>query len=211
MTRHHPLSKRIEMAFFMKDHHRLKIIHSGWNEGMKKKKSVIVLFSLIILLVVFSIGADTLVLNVLRGKIHFPTQLIGDNLIMEDGQKFKVFRRLKVTAKNDRPSDLTIFKVRFKFKNLGASANKRLSMIPAPFLAGMEGFREKIWTFNENTGYFQGIYQWESREYAEEYPESFIFKLMAKRAAEGTLTYEIIPKADLSKYIDMLLKNTPHN
>jgi len=32
-------------------------------------------------------------------------------------------------------------------------------MIPAPFLIGMEGFREKYWTFNKTNDYFQGIYQ----------------------------------------------------
>lgn len=79
--------------------------------------------------------------------------------------------------------------------------NKRLSMIPAPFLMGMKGFREKYWTFNEDTDYFQGIYQWESKEIAENYPGSFIFKLMTKRAASGTLSYEIIPDMVLSKYI----------
>jgi len=178
---------------------------------MKKKKIFIVLFSLIVLLIVFSIFANTFVLNLISGKINFSDEYIGENLTMEDGQKYKVFRRLKVTAKNTGAGGLTVFKVRFKFKNLGSATNKRLSMIPAPFLAGMEGFREKIWTFNENTGYFQGIYQWESKVYAEKYPESFIFKLMTKRAAEGTVSYEIIPDTDLSKYIERLLEEGLHN
>jgi hypothetical protein len=74
-------------------------------------------------------------------------------------------------------------------------------MRPAPFLIGMNGFREKNWMMNEDTGYFQGVYQWESKELAEDYPNSFIFKLMAKRAAPKTVSYEIFPDTDISEYI----------
>jgi len=115
-----------------------------------------------------------------------------------------VLRRLKVEGENDNAEACAVFKVRFKFKSLALKTNKQLSMIPAPFLMGMEGFREKYWTFDEQSGYFQGIYQWESKEIAEKYPESFIFKLMTKRAAPGTLSYEIIPNTDLSQYIEEL-------
>ena len=120
---------------------------------------------------------------------------------MEDGQKFTVFRRLKVDGNVDKHDDLAVFKVRFKFKNLSTGANKRLSIIPAPFLMGMTGFREKNWAINEKTNDFQGIYQWTSREMAERYPETFIFKLMTKRATPGTVSYEIIPNTDLSDYL----------
>lgn len=119
-------------------------------------------------------------------------------------KKYVVFRRLKIIEKNYITIDPAVFKVRFQFKNLNSSINKYLSMIPAPFLIGMKGFREKYWMFNESTGFFQGIYQWESRKFAEEYHNSFIYKLMTKRSAKGTLSYEIISNTDLSKYIEKL-------
>ena len=123
---------------------------------------------------------------------------------MEDGEKYVVFRRLRIIDKNHITIDPAVFKVRFQFKNLNSSVNKYLSVIPAPFLIGMKGFREKYWMFNESTGFFQGIYQWESRKFAEKYPNSFIYKLMTKRSAKGTLSYEIIANTDLSKYIEKL-------
>jgi hypothetical protein len=73
------------------------------------------------------------------------------------------------------------------------------------FLVFRTGFCEKIWAINEG-GYFQGIYQWESKEYAEEYPGSFIFKMMTKRSAAGTLSYEIIPDTLLSNYVKKLIQ-----
>ena len=162
---------------------------------------IVVLPVAAILLIFCLIIARTTIGNLLRGYVHFPKEYVGDVLTMEDGKMFTVFRRLKVDGKGDNPDDLAVFKVRFKFKNLSTGANKRLSIIPAPFLMGMTGFREKNWTINENTNDFQGIYQWTSREMAERYPDTFIFKLMTKRAAPGTVSYEIIPNTDLSEYL----------
>lgn len=163
----------------------------------------LLLFTIILFLFFITIG-KAFTGNIISGRIHLPREHIGDTLTMKDGQKFVVFRRLTVSGKSKDAGSFAIFKVRFKFNGLEPGTNKRLSMIPAPFLIGMKGFREKYWTINENTGYFQGIYQWESKEKAEKYPDSFIFKLMAKRSAPGTLSYEIIPNTDLSQYINEL-------
>ena len=170
-----------------------------------KKKGKIVLLSIAAILLTFSIIiARTTLSNLLRGSVHFPSQYIGDVLTMEDGQKFTVFRRLIVDGKGNNPENLAVFKVKFKFKNFSIGLNKRLSVIPAPFLMGMKGFREKDWTINENTNQFQGIYQWSTRERAEQYPGTFIFKQMTKRAVKGTVSYEIIPNTDISEYISTL-------
>ena len=158
---------------------------------------IVILPAAAILLIFCLIIARTTIGNLFRGYVHFPKEYVGDVLTMEDGQMFTVFRRLKVEGKGDNHDDLAVFKVRFKFKNLSTGANKRLSIIPAPFLMGMKGFREKNWTINEKTNDFQGIYQWTSREMAERYPNTFIFKLMTKRAAPSTVSYEIIPNTDL--------------
>jgi hypothetical protein len=168
------------------------------------KRIVILISILIILLIFFTVFANKFVLNVFGGRVNFPTEHVGESLIMEDGQTFVVFRRLIINNQNKGADGVAVFKVRFKFKSLKSGTNKNLSMIPVPFLIGMKGFNEKYWSFNENTGYFQGIYQWESKELAEKYPDSFIYKLMTKRAAPGTLLYEIIPNTNLSKYIEKL-------
>ena len=123
---------------------------------------------------------------------------------MEDGKKFQVIRHLKVDPKKVPEKSVAVFKVRFKFSGLSLRVNKRLSMIPTPFLMAKPGFRQKIWTVSED-GYFQGIYQWASKEFAEKYPQSFIFKLMIKRSAEGTLSFEVIPNTLLSEFIESLL------
>ncbi|MFC1693012.1 hypothetical protein ACFL1R_05870 [Candidatus Latescibacterota bacterium] len=124
---------------------------------------------------------------------------------MEDGKKFQVIRNLKIVPKQSQENAVAVFKVRFKFSGLPLAVNKRLSMIPAPFLTAMQGFRQKIWAVSDD-GYFQGVYQWASKEYAEAYPDSFIFKVMTKRSAKGTLSYEVMPEMLLIDYIENLVQ-----
>jgi hypothetical protein len=138
---------------------------------MNKKKKFILLPILAILVILVAVFANTFIYNVFSGYVDFPEKLIGQKLIMEDGNEFIVFRRLKIIDKADIANNRAVFKVRFQFKGFKPSTNKLLSMIPVPFLIGMKGFREKYWTFDGSSGFFQGIYQWESEEFAEKYQE----------------------------------------
>jgi hypothetical protein len=168
---------------------------------MKKKLTVGTLSFAAILLISSIIIGRSAIGNLLSGNVHFSEDNIGHVLKMKDGQNYTIFSWLKVDGKAGNPANFAVFKVRFKFKNLSNQANKRLSIIPAPFLIGIKGFQEKIWTINESTNDFQGIYQWSSKEMAIRYPDTFIFKLMTKRAAPGTVSYEIIPNTDLTYYV----------
>jgi len=165
-----------------------------------KTRNIVFSIAIVLLITVLIIGRSTIG-NIVGGNVHFPDEYVNDVLTMEDGQRFTVFRRLTVDGNEDSQATPAVFKVRFRFKNLSTKANKRLSIIPAPFLMGMEGFLEKDWTINEATNEFQGIYQWSSTEAAENYPDSVIFKLMTKRAAPGSVTYETMPNTDLSAYL----------
>ena len=145
-----------------------------------------------------------LFMRLFRGRINFKKEYVGIILLMENGKKFQVIRDLKVYPGEIPEKSVAVFKVCFKFSGLPLSVNKRLSMFPALFLMAKPGFREKVWAVSED-GYFQGIYQWATKEFAESYPQSFIFKLMTKRSAEGTLSYEIIPDTALSHYVTKLI------
>ena len=171
---------------------------------MKMKTSNIIFSIVIVLLITVLMTGRSTIGSLLSGNVHFPEEYVNNVLTMEDGQRFTVFRRLMVDGNKEGQGTPAIFKVRFRFKNFNIGVNKRLSIIPAPFLIGMEGFLEKDWTINEATNEFQGIYQWSSTEAAEKYPNSFIFELMTKRAAPGTVTYEIMPNTDLSAYLSAI-------
>lgn len=168
---------------------------------MKKKLTVGILFCIAVLILYGIVVGRKTIGNLLSGRVHFPEGYAGRVIEMKAGQNFRIFRRLQVEGESENHDDQTVFIVRFRFRNLSPDVNKRLSVIPAPFLMGMMGFREKIWTINEKTNEFQGIYQWSSQKAAERYPKTFIFRLMTKRAAPGTISYEIMSNTDIVEYI----------
>lgn len=170
----------------------------------KMKKSYCAITIFILLIIVFWIYAHTLLSNIFTGRVHFPKNSTDRILKMEDGQKFTVLRTLRIEDGSINTAGYSIFIVRFKFNGLSFEMNKRLSLIPAPFLINMEGFVQKFWTFNDQTNEFQGIYQWKSKKDAVNYPDSFVFKLMTKRARHGTVNYRIIPDKDINNYITNL-------
>lgn len=138
------------------------------------------------------------------GKIKFPKKYSGKWIQMDDGLRFKIFRHMNRVMKDNTETG-SIFIVRFRFKRLSHEANKRASSIPIPLIGGFEGFRDKIWMIDWDTGYWQGIYQWDDMRSIEKYKASFVLGIMNKRACEGSLTYKVIPNTSLDKYLDQIL------
>ena len=143
--------------------------------------------------------------RILTRNVHFPKEYAGRVFSMEDGKKFRVIRDIKVETDQTSGKSPAVFCVRFRFSGLPLAVNKRISIFPAPFLLANPGFLQKIWTVTED-GWFQGIYQWESRESAETYPQSFIFKMMTKRSAGDILSFEVIPDTVMAEYIEKLFE-----
>ena len=105
---------------------------------------------------------------------------------MEDNQKYTIFRHVKVYP--PRKSEVTIvFIVRFKFARLSHKANTIASIIPMLLISGFPGFNTKIYAVNKDNGYWQGMYQWESKQVLEDYKKSFVFRMMNKRAIKESL------------------------
>ena len=132
---------------------------------------------------------------VATGRLHFARGRIGELLTIDDGQEYTVFRQVIVDPKRDltkKPGAILI--IRFNFAHGSPNQNKRLSLIPIPFIVGLPGFRSKIWAINKESGGFQGIYKWDTIQDAEAYKKSFAIKLMTKRAIPGSITFLIIPQ-----------------
>ena len=141
--------------------------------------------------------------NALRGRIHFSQEYIGKTLRMDDGQMFTIFRHVTLDVSKRNSEDTpAVFIVRFKFAKLSQKANRITSLIPIPLIVGFPGFRDKIWMVNEETGYWQGVYQWESEKAIEDYQQSFVLGIMNKRSIQESLSYTILPNTRLSEYME---------
>ena len=127
----------------------------------------------------------------LRGRVHFDKASVG-NIVPGGNEDFVVFRKLILDPLAGQPDPGALFTVRFQFSRLSPSSNKRLSLLPAPFIAAQPGFRSKSWMLGQETGMFQGVYEWQTVADAEAYWTSFPMRLMKRRAVAETLWYEIV-------------------
>lgn len=139
-------------------------------------------------------------------RLSFPKTYIKQEIKMEDGLKFKIYRHMNLKVKNES-TNKSIFIVRFKFKKFSHKANIRLSRIPIMLIAGFPGFRDKLWMIDYESGFWQGLYQWETEEAIKKYQKSFVLGLMNKRSDENTLEYKIILKKDIREYLDEHITN----
>lgn len=139
-------------------------------------------------------------------RLSFPKTYIEQEINMEDGLKFKIFRHMKLKVKNES-SNKSIFIVRFKFNKFSHKANIRLSKIPIMLIAGFPGFRDKLWMIDYETGYWQGLYQWETVDAIKKYEKSFVLGMMNKRSDDSTIEYKIILKKDIKEYLDEHITN----
>lgn len=136
----------------------------------------------------------------LRGRLRLRHQFVGRAVAMEGGQSFRVFRHLsRSTSQHGRPAVLII---RFRFKRFSQRVNCFLSLIPIPLIGGFPGFHDKLWMVDEETGGWQGVYEWESAESVEDYRASFVFGVMNRRADQETIFHEVIPGTRLADYIN---------
>ena len=124
----------------------------------------------------------------LSRRINFPKNRLGE--IIPGDEDFRGFRQVTIAPPSDHPENPgAIFKVCFHFARF--STNRILSLIPMPFIVAQPGFRSKTWLTGQKTGMFQGLYEWDTVEDAENYWNSFPMNLMKKRALPGSLTRSI--------------------
>jgi hypothetical protein len=125
----------------------------------------------------------------LGGRVHFGA--VPDGVEIEDrGERFRAFRRVVLDAP-ERPPPGAVFRIRFAFRNLSPAANRRLSLIPIPFIVAQPGFRSKTWLLGEATGDFMGWYEFDTVGAANAYWTSLPLRMMRRRAAPGSLSYGV--------------------
>jgi hypothetical protein len=139
----------------------------------------------------------------LTRRLRLDRRYVGRVLVMEDGQRFRVFRHLSLgrsgAGVHGSPA---VFVVRFKFARFSQGFNRLLSLIPVPLIGGYPGFRHKLWMVNEESGYWQGVYEWESPQAVEAYRRSFALRTMNRRAEPQSISYEVIERTQLADYVN---------
>ena len=126
----------------------------------------------------------------LQKRVIFSNSEIGK--VTDEEEPFIIFRKVMVLQKDHQPKTPgASFKVKFQFAKYSFDTNRLLSLIPIPFIIAQPGFISKTWLVGTETGCFQGFYEWESIQTAENYANSFPLKLMKKRALPESLQIEV--------------------
>jgi hypothetical protein len=147
--------------------------------------------------------------RLLSGRIRFSRDRVRQLLTMGDGEEHRVFREVRVTSNRAVPAEsMTVLMVRFKFARFSPAANRRLSLLPIPVILGMPGFRQKTWTLCEDSGFSQGIYQFESPGAADGYRRSPVMRVLEKRSVPGSMTHEVIPGVLIEDYLEQYLESS---
>ena len=132
--------------------------------------------------------------RMLAGRVQFDRQRYGEVLVMENGERHRVFREVRVDPVSVAGPESTVkLTLRFQFARFSQATNERLSLIPIPVIIGMPGFRQKTWTHCEETRYSQGIYLFASARQAEAYRHSPVIRVLRRRTVEGSFTRELDP------------------
>ena len=141
--------------------------------------------------------------RLLSGRIHFPKGRTGKFLTMEDGEEYFIFSDIEVVSSRSQPvKSMAVLNVRFKYDRFSDAINRRLFLLFTPIITGMPGFHRKIWSNCEKSGYYQGIYQFEAMELAEEYKSSLIMRIIEKRSVPGSISYELLSDMLIEDYLN---------
>lgn len=131
--------------------------------------------------------------RVLTGRVSFNRQRVGEMLFEENGEQHRVFREVRVDSPRSMPVEApVVLKLRFRFARFSPAINRWLSLLPVPAIIGMPGFKQKTWTYCDETGYSQGIYRFESVETAEAYRMSTVIRVLEKRIVPGSMDHGIL-------------------
>lgn len=139
--------------------------------------------------------------RLLTGKLKLSKHYLKDTVQMEDGQQYTIFRHITVSPLKDTKQAIT-FIVRFKFARLSHNANRFASIIPMLLITGFPGFQTKMYAVNKENGYWQGMYQWKTPKHLEAYLNSFVYKMMNKRAIKESIRSHEIENQQLDDYIN---------
>jgi len=139
--------------------------------------------------------------RLLFGRLKISKQDIGTLVKLNNGQQFSVFRHITTYPLKESNTSI-VFIVRFKFARLSHKANKLASIIPMLLITGFPGFDTKMYAVNFENGYWQGMYQWRSKEHLQEYKKSFVYYMMNKRAISESLSSMDLESQKLLGYIE---------
>lgn len=111
--------------------------------------------------------------DIMRGRVHQPTDYVGHRLTFADGTTTRVYRETTVDMDADDPAVLLVaFRLRRVRDPRWHAAFRRESWLNTVLFVGFPGFVSKLWCAHDERHTYRGLYQWDGAQRAEQYVAS---------------------------------------
>ncbi len=128
----------------------------------------------------------------LSGRLHMPQDQVGRVFVNADGQEFVIFRQTVLDPASARTTlPAAIFRVRFRVPKIRWT-DRFLTLLKSPLFVALPGFRSKLWMVDVKSCTYQGVYEWDTVQDAENYAHSTSMAFMAFLAVPDGISYEVI-------------------
>lgn len=135
--------------------------------------------------------------------LHLQYDKIGQHYIINNREKYTVFRETVSLTCNDRAC--TILVVGFHLRLIGSSRSmhwlfQRLCILTTPFWSGFTGFGTKLWLYEPMTNNYLGIYQWDTVSRAEDYVGT-LDRILRPLSTRHSVWHELYGQTKLDEFI----------
>ena len=137
----------------------------------------------------------------LTGALGFNRLYVGMVIQGDENRSFSVFRHVRSNRSTDGENGAVLL-VRFRFRSLPDCINRVVSLVPMLLITGFPGFRAKMYGVCQADRFWMGMYEWKSVQALEKYKQSFVLKMMNRRAATGSVSYRVLPKMRLMEFVE---------
>lgn len=135
---------------------------------------------------------------VAAGTVELPRGRVGEVLTMADGQRWRIFRQLRVVSGTTEPPG---GEVRLRFvTSMQSRLNQQFSWLTIAAFMGLPGFVDKTWITNDATGASGSIYHWRTVEDARRYSHSVALRFITGRSLAGSVLCAV--SADATRPLD---------
>jgi hypothetical protein len=134
------------------------------------------------------------------GRLRSPRDRVGQTFRNADGHEFVIFRETVLDSLPDAPrKPEAMFRVQFQVSKIVPWRDRLVIAMKSPIFVGLPGFRSKLWMVDEKNSTYQGVYEWDRLQDAENYVRSASMDFMANVAVPGGLSYEIVPGGAIAR------------
>jgi len=139
------------------------------------------------------------------GRLRRPRGRVGARVGLESGGQFTVFRDTSVVGgEAERPAVLA---VRFHLR-LSCPQQRRMHrlfqlacIVTTPFFAGLPGYRTKLWMYDERSGDYAGLYEWDGADRAGEYARGLV-PILRALSERDSVSYRVYAGERLETHLD---------